>query len=174
MRLIFLIYLEDYGVNKIGKYLNEQNIKTPCTRKDELYGYREKPGWVYKHLWYGESVKRILKDDVYIGTVCQGVTMRPKIRSNKLLKVDPEEQFVHEGLIPAIISNADFDAVSATFTKRVENGVKVKNNTIYKYTGIVKCGDCGKNLVTVSQVRKYGRKDVMYVQLIISTIKPTA
>ena len=158
VRLIFRLYLEGNGVNKIGKYLNEHKVQTPYSRKNELYGYRGKPDWDYKHLWYGESVGRILRDDVYIGTVRRGVTKRAKIRSNKLIMVEPEEQFVHEGLIPAIIDKAEFEAVNATFIKRVENGVKAKNNVIYKYTGIIKCGECGKNLVTISELRKNGRK----------------
>ena len=157
VRLIFRLYLEGNGVNKIGKYLNEHKVQTPYSRKNELYGYRGKPDWDYKHLWYGESIGRILKDDVYIGTVRRGVTKRAKIRSSKLIMVAPEEQFVHEGLIPAIIDKTEFEAVNATFIKRVENGVKAKNNVIYKYTGIIKCGECGKNLVTISELRKKGR-----------------
>ncbi|SPF40399.1 Site-specific DNA recombinase (fragment) [Candidatus Desulfosporosinus infrequens] len=73
-----------------------------------------------------------------------------------MTKVAPEEQFVHEGLIPAIIDKAEFKAVNATFIKRVENGVRAKNNTIYKYTGLLKCGECGKNLVTIGAKRKEG------------------
>jgi len=158
VRLLFRLYLEGNGLNKIAQYLNEHNIQTPAIRKETLYGYRGKKEWDFKHLWYAETVRRILKNDVYIGTVRRGVTKRPKIRSNKLLKVAPEEQFVHEGLILAIINKKDFDAANATFTKRVDNGVKAKNDVIYKYTGIIKCGQCGKNLVTISSVRKNGRK----------------
>ena len=131
-------------------------FKHHTPEKNELYGYRGKPDWDYKHLWYGESVGRILRDDVYIGTVRRGVTRRAKIRSSKLIMVAPEEQFVHEGLIPVIIAKAEFEAVNATFVKRVENGVKAKGNVIYKYTGILKCGECGKNLVTIGAKRKAG------------------
>ncbi|WP_161796487.1 recombinase family protein [Desulfosporosinus acididurans] len=158
VRLIFNLYLHGYGVNKIAKHLNEQKIPTPCSRKNALYGYHGKPEWQYKHIWHAESVKRILKNDVYIGVVRRGVTKRPKIRSNKLIKIAEDEQFVLEGAIPAIINKVVFEAVNATFTKRVINGVKAKSGAIYKYTGVVKCGKCGKNLVTVSQVRSYGRK----------------
>lgn len=65
-----------------------------------------------------------------------------------MIKAAPEEQFVHEGSIQVIIDKAEFEAVNATFAKRVDNGAKAKNNVIYKYTGIIKCGDGGKNLVT--------------------------
>jgi len=48
---------------------------------------------------------------------------------------------VHEGLIPAIIDKTEFfEVVNAKFIKRVENGVRAKKNTIYKYTGLLKCG----------------------------------
>jgi len=44
------------------------------------------------------------------------------------------------------------------FIKRVANGVRAKSNSIYKYTGLLKCGECGKNLVTIGSVSKSGRK----------------
>src|SRR5665648_203648 len=44
------------------------------------------------------------------------------------------------------------------FIKRVENGVRAKSKVIYKYTGLLKCGECGKNLVTIGSVSKSGRK----------------
>lgn len=152
VRLIFNLYLEGYGCQKIAKYLNKHKVETPAIRK----GSRWKENWDYKHLWHGESVSRILKDDVYIGTVRRGVTKRPKIKSNKLIYVAPEEQYVHEGLIPAIIDKKDFEAANAMFKKRVDNGVKAKNNVIYKYTGLLKCGECGKNLITTTMRRKEG------------------
>ncbi len=124
VRLLFRLYAEGYGLNKIAKYMNEHHLETPAIRKETLYRYGWKKEWDFKHLWYGGTVKRILKNDVYIGTVRRGVTKRSKIRTNKMTKVAPEEQFVHEGLIPAIIDKAEFEAVNATFIKRVENGVK--------------------------------------------------
>jgi len=156
VRLLFRLYAEGNGLNKIAKYLNEHHVETPAVRKETLYGYGWKKEWDFKHLWYGGTVKRILKNDVYTGTVRRGTTKRTKIRTNKMIKVAPEEQFVHVGLIPAIIDKAEFEAVNATFIKRVENGVRAKNNTIYKYTGLLKCGECGKNLVTIGAKRKEG------------------
>ncbi|WP_407309882.1 recombinase zinc beta ribbon domain-containing protein [Desulfosporosinus sp. SB140] len=44
------------------------------------------------------------------------------------------------------------------FVKRVENGVRAKSKSIYKHTGLLKCGECGKNLVTIDSVSKSGRK----------------
>lgn len=158
VRLLFRLYAEGNGLNKIAKYMNEHHIETPAIRKATLYGYGWKKEWDYKHLWYSDTVKRILKDDVYIGTVRRGTTKRNKINSNKIVRVAPEDQFVHEGLIPFIIDKTEFEAVNAMFIKRVENGVRAKGNAIYKYTGLLKCGECGKNLVTIGSVSKSGRK----------------
>jgi len=158
VRLLFRLYAEGNGLNKIAKYMNEHHVETPAIRKENLYGYGWIKEWDYKHLWYSDTVKRILKDDVYIGTVRRGVTKRNKINGKKIIKVAPEEQIVHEGLIPAIIDKAEFEAVNSMFIKRVENGVRAKSKSIYKYTGLLKCGECGKNLVTIGSVSKSGRK----------------
>ena len=162
VRLIFCLYTEGNGLNKIAKYLNEKQAETPAKRKETLYGYGWKKDWDYKNVWHGGSVKRILQNDAYIGTVRRGTTKRNKIRSNKIIEVPPEEQFVHENLIPVIINKEYFETINATFKKRVENGVKAKSNVIYKYTGILKCGDCGKNLVTVSSSTKSRGKERFY------------
>ena len=58
-------------------------------------------------------------------------TKRNKI-NGKMIKVAPEEQIVHEGLIPAILDKTEFEAVNAKFIKRVKNGVRAKSNSIYK------------------------------------------
>ena len=158
VRLLFRLYAEGNGLNKIAKYMNEHHVETPAIRKENLYGYGWIKEWDFKHLWYSDTVKRILKNDVYIGTVRRGVTKRNKINGKKIIKVAPEEQFVHEGLIAAIIDKTEFEAVNAMFIKRVENGVRAKSNSIYKYTGLLKCGECGKNLVTIGSVSKSGRK----------------
>jgi len=162
VRLLFRLYAEGNGLNKIAKYLNERHVPTPAIRKETLYGYGWKKEWDYKHLWYSDTVKRILKDDVYIGTVRRGTTKRNKINGKKIIRVAPEDQFVHEGLIEAIIDKTEFEAVNAMFIKRVENGVRAKSKSIYKYTGLLKCGECGKNLVTIGSVSKSGRK-LLYV-----------
>ena len=158
VRLLFRLYAEGNGLQKIAKYMNEHHVETPAIRKKNLYGYGWKKEWDFKHLWYSDTVKRILKDDVYIGTVRRGTTKRNKINGKKIIRVAPEEQFVHEGLIPVIIDKTEFEAVNAMFIKRVENGVRAKNNPIHKYTGLLKCGECGKNLVTIGSVSKSGRK----------------
>jgi DNA invertase Pin-like site-specific DNA recombinase len=157
VRLLFRLYAEGNGLNKIATYMNEHHVETPAIRKKNLYGYGWKKEWDFKHLWYSDTVKRILKDDVYIGTVRRGTTKRNKINGKKIIRVAPEEQFVH-GLIPAIIDKAEFEAVNAMFIKRVENGVRAKSKSIYKFTGLLKCGECGKNLVTIGSVSKSGRK----------------
>ena len=162
VRLIFRLYVEGNGLNKIAKYLNEHHVETPAIRKQALYGYGWIKEWDYKHLWFSDTVRRILKDDAYIGTVRRGTTKRNRI-NGKMIKVSPEEHLVCEGLIPVIIDKRDFEAVNAMFIKRVENGVKAKNNVIYKYTGILKCGECGKNLVTIGSNTKSKGKEKFYV-----------
>ncbi|KUO74288.1 MAG: hypothetical protein APF81_13775 [Desulfosporosinus sp. BRH_c37] len=130
VRLLFRLYAEGNGLNKIAKYLNDHQVETPAIRKQNLYGYGWIKEWDYKHLWYGDTVKRILKNDVYIGTVRRGVTKSNKINGKKIIKVAPEDQFVNEGLIPAIIDKAEFEALNAMFVKRVENGVRAKDKSI--------------------------------------------
>ncbi|SPF40400.1 hypothetical protein SBF1_2200003 [Candidatus Desulfosporosinus infrequens] len=42
VRLLFRLYAEGNGLNKIAKYLNEHHVETPAVRKEILYGYGRK------------------------------------------------------------------------------------------------------------------------------------
>ena len=58
VRLLFRLYAEGNGLQKIAKYLNENHVETPAIRKEKLYGYRWIREWDFKHLWYGEGKGR--------------------------------------------------------------------------------------------------------------------
>ncbi|WP_333861551.1 recombinase family protein [Clostridium sp.] len=163
VKIIFRLFIEGNGCTKIAKYLNGHKVTTPAIRKQELYGYGWKKEWTLKEVWTGGMVSRVLKNDAYIGTVRRGKTRRNKIRDKKIIEVPIEEQYVHKNMLPIIISKETFEAVQMIFQKRVTNGVKAKQKPIGKYTGILKCGKCGKNLVITNSTTKSRGKETFYI-----------
>ena len=162
IRLIFKMYIDGYGCNKIAQYLNENGYETPSVHKMKKFGFGWKPNWTQKDLWYATSVKRILRNDAYIGTFRCGITKLSKMKGKKV-RVPIEKQNVYENFMPAIIDKNDFLTVQEIFDKRVQNGVRAKNEKIHKYAGILKCADCGKGFVARTRKTKSEDKSITYV-----------
>lgn len=146
IKLIFKMYIDGYGCKKIANYLNDQRVETPAIHKMRKFGFGWKPDWSYKDLWYANSIKRILRNDVYIGTLRCGVTKLTKMKGKKVNTTE-EEQEIHENYLPAIISKEDFYLVRELFKKRYNSNVRAKNEKIHRYAGILRCGECGKGFV---------------------------
>ena len=140
------MYLEGYGCNKIAQYLNKHGYETPSVHKMKKFGFGWKPNWTQKDLWYATSVKRILRNDAYIGTLRCSVTKVSKMKGKKV-RVDKEDQFVHPDFMPAIINKDDFNIAQQIFEKRFNEKVRAGNQKIHKYAGILKCGKCNKGFV---------------------------
>lgn len=93
------------------------------------------------------TVKRILQNEFYIGTVTCHKTYTSKI--NHIRKVLPEEeQFKHENFAPAIISKDKWEQVQFLLSsKRNNNVLASSSNPCHRYTGLIECGDCGCTFV---------------------------
>lgn len=162
IRLIFKMYLDGYGCNKISQFLNEHGYETPSVHKMKKFGFGWKPNWTQKDLWYATSVKRILKNDAYIGTLRCGITRVSKMKGKKV-NVAEEEQCVHQDFMPAIIDKDDFYMTQQIFEKRFNEKVRAGNKKIHKYAGLLKCGKCSKGFVARNNKTKSKGHIVTYV-----------
>lgn len=162
IKLIFDLCLEGYGTKNIAKILNEKKIKTPMTRKKEIYDGFGNGKYPTSHLWYGTAVHRILKDESYIGRLRCGKTGLEKIKGKK--KIMPKDtHIIHENFFPQIISNEQFDKVQRVLQMRSTNNVRAKNKKIHVFGGLLHCEDCGNNFVGKRRVLKSGIEQVEYV-----------
>lgn len=105
VRTIFKLYLEGYGLKAITRILNERGMKSPAYYQLQLIGKKQgynKPKITNRFLWEYSSVKRILKNEFYCGTVVNHQNERSRI-TKRQVAVPAEEQFRHEDMVPAII-----------------------------------------------------------------------
>ena len=124
VRKIFDLYLLGYGLKAIAKKLNDEGIKSPQYYQNKMYNKKlpsNKPEITGRYLWVNTTVKRILQNEFYIGTVTCHKTYTSKI--NHIRKALPEdEQFKHENFAPAIISKDKWEQVQseAIMSERVQ------------------------------------------------------
>mgnify|MGYP000870017164 CR=1 FL=1 len=147
IKLIFDLYINGYGFRKIANHLNEKNVITPSLYKKQKFNrINAKTDVQYEHLWSEIGIKRIITNKCYIGTLVCGTTQRTMIKGGRR-NTDPSEYCIHENFFPPIIDKDTFNLAQTILNKRNSNSVRAGNGKIYKYAGILKCGNCGKGFI---------------------------
>lgn len=165
IRRIFDLYLYGYGCSAIAHLLNDNGIKSPAYYQKIIHGKRlgwDKPEISSRFMWDHSSVKRILCNEFYIGTVVCHKTYNNKITHIRK-DIPKEEQYVHENLVTPIISKEKFEQVQRLMEQKKKMNVRAGYNKPYhRYAGLLECGDCGSSFSAVN--RKWnGEVRVEYV-----------
>ncbi len=162
VKAIFQKRLEGASNTAITRWLNDSGILSPCCYRyqkgiliDQRYA-RPKP-------WGIETVKKILRSQVYLGHMVQG-RRRSEFYAGIPDRLLPKSEWtIVENTHEAIISQEDFEAVQALCeAKNREYHARLgkydylgKSENILR--GLVYCGDCGRPMVRYKQVIK-GKK----------------
>lgn len=146
VREIFRMRLEGYSQKSIANHLNELGVLTPAEYKrkcGERYTFGFHAGSSPK--WEAQTVRYILANEMYIGTMVQGKYRKVSYKV-KACKPLPKEEWTrvencHEPIIPA--------SVFETAQRLAQMDVKTPKcqETEYPFSGLVECGDCGNNMI---------------------------
>ena len=156
VREIFQKYLEGYGISAIAKQLNARGIKSP-----EYFSHRRisstRTKLCKKFLWVQTSVKRILENEIYTGTLVNHKTVTSKIYKTKSF-VPAEEQFWHENFLPAIIDKQIYEQAQKLLENHKQGNIRAgENRTIHRYCSMIKCVECGA--ILIAKQRKCGNNE---------------
>lgn len=95
-------------------------------------------------MWSSVSVRRILENPIYIGTLIQGKTTSLSYRDRQRFKKDPSELTAFENAHEAIISETTFLVVQDLLKRDTFCGKNL--NKVYTFAGFTYCGNCGSVL----------------------------
>ena len=105
VRTIFRMFLEGYGTMQIADYLSEQKIPIPSDYNQRNRGAKS----ISYGLWPQSTVRFILSNEVYTGTVVQGKRKKISFKSKKFVNV-PEEDWIRvPNMHEAIVAQEDFE-----------------------------------------------------------------
>ena len=159
VRTIFRKFLEGMGTMQIADYLSEQKIPIPSDYNKRNRGNKT----ITYGLWAQSTVRFILSNEIYTGTVVQGKRKKVSFKSKKFVDV-PEENWIRkEDMHEAIISKDEFKRVSRLLEET--KGSRVVQND-YLFKGLLKCFDCkgyigirspDKNGNIYGRCQRYGR-----------------
>lgn len=161
VRDIFRWKIEGLSPQNIAVRLNELGIPSPAEYK-KLSGSNYKTSFQTssKAVWSHVSVRRILKNEIYLGVMIQGKRTTPNYKTKTVVTKAESEWLRVEGTHEAIISVRDFELVQELL--RDDTHCRAGDVTVPVYAGRIYCGDCGATAVrkTVSHA---GRRYVYYV-----------
>ena len=157
VRRIFDLYLSGYGIKAIAKILNAEGIKSQGYYQQKLLGKKlgyNKPEIAHRFLWENTGIKRVLQNEFYCGTLVCHRSYTSKI--NHIRKELPEEEhYRHENFVPAIVSREIWEQAQFLLKDNVERNVRAGQNAPHhRYTGLIKCGDCGSSFVCRKRIWK--------------------
>jgi len=143
---IFEKFFAGYGLTTIAKDFNRRGIKSP-----EYFSHRkvgaQRTQICKKFLWVQTTVKRIIQNEAYTGTLVNHKTVTSKIYKTVDV-IPPEEQYRHENFMPAIIDRETFEQAQILLKSRQSTQVRAKfGSVIHRYCGMIKCAECGASLI---------------------------
>lgn len=142
IKTIFELYKNGYGYQKITKYLNDKNIPSPYEYKKSIGSSLIIKACKTKTYWNIDTISKILKNQVYIGHLVQGVRKNISYKNKKQITVDKEKWIVIKNTHEAIIDNETWEIVSEKFQTR--NRVVKNSGEVHLFSKKVYCKECGK------------------------------
>ena len=157
VKKIFGWYIEGLGSQKIRNKLYEEKIPTPSEYKRLKTPNFFHPSLKYDFssrygMWAQSTIKRILSNEVYIGSIVQGKERKESYKSKKMITMPKQEWIIVPNCHPAIIEKEDFQLVQKMLK---ENKYETKNKgigekKIFMFSGKVYCKNCGNKMFRVT------------------------
>lgn len=152
VRDIFRWKLDGASQQRIADRLNERGELPPMEYKRSC-GLRYQTGFRInpESKWTAVAVGRILRNELYTGTMVQGKRTTPNHKVKKTVARPQEEWARVENSHEPIISREDFQAVGRLMMQ--DTRVAPKEDAVYLLSGLASCADCGQNMVRSSVCR---------------------
>lgn len=155
VQLIYQKFIEGRSVIGIAKDLNELGVPNPTAYKSmKSPNYRHPSGQRNDGLWVDSSIRRILTNEMYAGSMVQG---KNKIISYKDQVAKPcpkEDWYVVPNTHAPIIDAATFQKVQALFSRHIRHSPATNQTCLL--SGLVRCGDCHRVMNMKTNVHPYG------------------
>lgn len=114
VRTMATLYLRGLSCKKIADCLNEEGIPTPSQQKRKR---GQDLGRAPCGAWGGGTVRKILKNPIYMGHMVQGREQKVSYKSKKTVEVPQEKWIVVQNTHQGILSKAMFERIQKSMEK---------------------------------------------------------
>ncbi len=155
VRMIFEKFVSGESIIGITKDLNETGIPNPSMYKRiKGYKYKHPAGEINDGLWPDSSVRRVLKNEMYIGNMVQGKNTKISYKINRCAAVPKEDWIIVENTHEAIIDRDTFEKAQALFNRNTRKPPQKKELDLF--AGLVRCADCRRIMNKKTNKHSYG------------------
>ncbi len=161
VRNIFDDKINALNEKQIADKLNKNGVLSPLQYKRFLgLNYKSPFANENESRWSVNTIKRILKNRVYIGFLEQGKRSKVNYRFNKIINKPQNEWVIIEKAHEPIISESCFYLVQELLLK--DTRVSAKLNKLHLFSGFLHCSHCGQPMV-VKTINKNKKSYVYYI-----------
>ena len=143
---IFRMKLHGMSQAAIAESLNRQGVLSPMEYKHSL-GIRIQDNFKThgQAEWSSMSIRRILENEVYVGTMIQGRHSTPNHKIKKIVDKPKEEWIRIEDSHEPVISKREFDIVQRLLG--MDTRTSPNEDGVYVLSGLAVCADCGAPMI---------------------------
>lgn len=136
VRRVFTLYNSGEKIGNIAKILTDEGIPTPAMAKGDSHCYDKVV--IDRGIWSNNIVGRILKNEMYTGTLILNRWAVKEFKADVCVENDPSEWLKFPNNHEAIISCEEYEKAKKRLSKRPRGG-ESKGKRIYP----LYCGHCG-------------------------------
>lgn len=139
VRRIFEMFANGCSLQMICNTLDSENIPIPSVYKKLNRGNKSS---AYGH-WNTRTVDEMLKNEMYIGNMCQCRTRRPAVSVKTQIRNPKERWIIVPNTHEPIIDKEIFNIVQQIYEK---NSHITRNTRDFLLKGFIKCKECGHTI----------------------------
>ena len=146
VEMIFRLRIQGMTNSSIAARLNSMSVPSPSAYK-AAKGMRYKSGFrvAGQAGWTAVAIRRILTNEVYVGTLIQHKRGTPNYKVKTEIQYDESDWIVIPNSHQPIIEQTDFDTVQSLLKRDVR--LAPTREELYLFSGFVYCGGCGHCMV---------------------------
>lgn len=156
---IFLWKLNGINEQRIADRLNNMGVLSPLEYKKQ-HGYAISENFKKNDMakWSYQAVSRILKNEMYTGTMVQGKTRKADHRSGRIISVSSDQWIRKESTHESIIDKERFELVQELL--KLDTRSSPDTNGVKLFAGLIECADCHSPMI--AKVNHVGDKEYLY------------
>lgn len=163
VKRIFQLAKENYSLDQIANILMQEKVPIPTLIK----GNKRKLNIALIDYWSVDTIRDILKNEMYLGHMIQGKTAKLSYKSKKMIYLPKEDWIKVKNTHQAIIDKKTFETVQLFLKTNRNKTVKTYD---YLLKGFLRCFECNHsiglqhyknrktNYTICNYYRKYGKK----------------
>lgn len=161
---IFKLAVAGKSSHAIAKILTDEGCITPLKYR-VLYrdNFGERGAAKAVDEWNHTTVKRILRNQVYLGHTLLGKTKKASLKSKKMVSVPEEDWFITENTHPPLVTQEQFEKAENFLGMNTSNWRGYSKCRSSIFNGLVFCESCGSAMCSCGSVYNGEREKYWYL-----------